>query len=72
MEYLDIFGYVIYAWMWARMMEVAARNADQPLQKAKLVTGRFYFERLLPRASALAEQLRAGSDNIMELDADAF
>lgn len=72
MEYLDIFGYVIYAWMWARMMEVAARNADQPLQKAKLITGRFYFERLLPRANALAEQLRAGSDNIMALDADAF
>ena len=72
MEYLDIFGYVIYAWLWARMMEVAGRNADQPLQQTKLVTGRFYFERLLPKAYALAEQLRAGSGSIMALPEEAF
>jgi len=72
MEYLDIFGYVIYAWLWAKMMAVASGNASQPLQKAKLVTGRFYFERLLPKAYALAQQLRAGSGTIMALDEELF
>ena len=71
-EYLDVFGYVVYAWLWARMMAVAAEHADQPLQSAKLITGRFYFERLLPRAGALAEQMRAGSDTMMSLPVEAF
>ncbi|MBQ0754647.1 MAG: acyl-CoA dehydrogenase C-terminal domain-containing protein [Gammaproteobacteria bacterium] len=72
MEYLDIFGYVTYAWLWARMMEVAARNPEERLQKSKLITGRFYFERLLPKAYALAEQLRAGSANIMAMAEEDF
>ena len=71
-EYLDVFGYVVYAWLWARMMAVAAEHADQPLQSAKLITGRFYFERLLPKAGALAEQMRAGSDTMMSLPVEAF
>jgi len=71
-EYLDVFGYVLYAWLWARMMAVAAQNAEQPLQSAKLITGRFYFERLLPQASALAQQMRAGSSVMMSLPVDAF
>ena len=71
-EYLDVFGYVVYAWLWARMMAVAARQSDQPLQSAKLVTGRFYFERLLPKAQALAIQMRAGSGTMMSLAAEAF
>jgi len=71
-EYLDVFGYVVYAWLWARMMAVAAQHAEQPLQSAKLITGRFYFERLLPKAKALAEQLRAGSDTMMSLPVAAF
>ena len=72
MEYLDIFGYVIYAWLWARMMEAAARNPSLPLSQGKLITGRFYFERLLPKADALAVQLRAGSESIMAMPEDAF
>ncbi len=71
-EYLDVFGYVVYAWLWARMMAVAAQHADQPLQSAKLITGRFYFERLLPKAQALATQIRAGSDTMMSLPEAAF
>jgi alkylation response protein AidB-like acyl-CoA dehydrogenase len=71
-EYLDVFGYVLYAWLWARMMAVAAAQPERPLQAAKLVTGRFYFERLLPKARSLAEQMRAGSNTMMALAADAF
>lgn len=71
-EYLDVFGYVLYAWLWARMMAVASENAEQPLQSAKLITGRFYFERLLPQATALAEQMRAGSGVMMSMPVDDF
>ncbi|WP_101675385.1 acyl-CoA dehydrogenase C-terminal domain-containing protein [Alloalcanivorax mobilis] len=70
-EYLDLFGYVTYAWLWARMM-VTAAGRDDDFGRAKLNTGRFYFERLLPRAGALAEQIKAGADTMMSLDADLF
>lgn len=70
-EYLDLFGYVTYAWLWACMM-VTAADRDDDFGRAKLITGRFYFERLLPRAGALAEQIKAGASTLMELDEGAF
>lgn len=70
-EYLDLFGLVTYAWLWARMMQAAAGRDDQ-LGQSKLHVGRFYFQRLLPRAHSLVAQLEAGSDLIMGLSADAF
>lgn len=72
-EYTDLFGLVTYAWLWARMMAVAGEQAgDNGFYDAKIVTGRFFFQRLLPRAWSLAEQLRAGDEAIMALDAEAF
>ncbi|MBZ2190135.1 acyl-CoA dehydrogenase C-terminal domain-containing protein [Alcanivorax sp. JB21] len=70
-EYLDLFGLVTYAWLWARMMQAAAGRDDQ-FGESKLLVGRFYFQRLLPRAHSLVAQLEAGSDAIMGLAADAF
>jgi hypothetical protein len=43
-----------------------------PGSDAKLTVGRFYFRKLLPRAWSLAEQLQAGDDSIMALDAESF
>ncbi|MCU5781093.1 acyl-CoA dehydrogenase [Alcanivorax balearicus MACL04] len=70
-EYLDLFGYVTYAWLWAMMM-VNAAGRDDDFGRAKMITGRFYFERLLPRSEALARQLKAGAETMMSLDADLF
>ncbi len=72
-EYTDLFGLVTYAWLWARMMAVAGEQAgDNGFYDAKIVTGRFFFQRLQPRAWSLEEQLRAGDESIMALDAEAF
>tara|TARA_R100000501_G_scaffold13665_2_gene25120 strand:- start:5976 stop:7265 length:1290 start_codon:yes stop_codon:yes gene_type:complete len=70
-EYLDLFGYVTYAWLWARMMVTAAQR-DDDFGRAKVTVGRFYYERLLPRAGALAEQIKAGAGTMMSLDQDLF
>src|SRR5690606_171946 len=72
MEYLDIFGYVIYAWLWARMMEAAARNPSLPMQQRILLTGRFYFMRLLRKADARAVKVRDGSNSIIKMPEHAF
>ena len=73
-EYLHVFGYTAYAYMWARMARTALavdQDADGFYQ-AKLATARFFFKRLLPRVHSLSESVRAGSDVLFELDAAHF
>ena len=73
-EYLNLFGYVAYAWLWARMADVAQRSmdADPAFYSAKLATAQFYFSRLLPRTLSLEHTIRAGSESLYELDAAHF
>ena len=73
-EYLQVFGYVAYAWLWARMADVAqgSLEADPAFYTAKLATARFYFKRLLPRITGLEQSIRAGSESLYELDAASF
>ncbi|MEB0204760.1 acyl-CoA dehydrogenase C-terminal domain-containing protein [Pseudomonas sp. CCC3.1] len=73
-EYLQLFGYVAYAWLWARMADVAQRSlqADPEFYAAKLATATFYFSRLLPRTLSLEQSIRAGSESLFELDAAGF
>ncbi|KMN16962.1 acyl-CoA dehydrogenase C-terminal domain-containing protein [Pseudomonas weihenstephanensis] len=73
-EYLHLFGYVAYAWLWARMADVAqrAREAEPAFYDAKLATASFYFSRVLPRTLSLEQTIRAGSESLFELDAASF
>ncbi|PAA14836.1 acyl-CoA dehydrogenase C-terminal domain-containing protein [Pseudomonas fragi] len=73
-EYLHLLGYVAYAWLWARMADVAqrSRSTDPGFYAAKLATAQFYFSRLLPRTLSLEQGIRAGSESLFELDAAHF
>ncbi|WP_095144162.1 acyl-CoA dehydrogenase C-terminal domain-containing protein [Pseudomonas sp. Irchel s3b6] len=73
-EYLHLFGYVAYAWMWARMAVVARQHhAQEPaFYSAKLATAEFYFSRLLPRTLGLEACIRAGSAPLYGLSAEQF
>ncbi|BAP41984.1 acyl-CoA dehydrogenase C-terminal domain-containing protein [Pseudomonas sp. LJDD11] len=72
-EYLHLFGYTAYAWLWARMALVAqAKEAEDSFYAGKLATARFYFARLLPRIHSLAAAVRAGSESLYLLDAEQF
>jgi hypothetical protein len=46
--------------------EVAAR------MNAKLVTGRFFMERVLPETAAQLARIQAGAGSVMELPAEMF
>ncbi len=70
-EYLDIFGYAIYAWLWAQMM-AATEGRDDDFAKAKRITGQYYFQRFLPKAEALLAQLKGGAATMMSLDDELF
>ncbi len=72
-EYLNVAGFTIYAYMWARMAEVALK-ADQgdEFYAGKLHTARFFMQRLLPQSKAFADSVRAGSDLLMDMPVAAF
>jgi alkylation response protein AidB-like acyl-CoA dehydrogenase len=73
-EYLHLFGYVAYAYMWARMAAVAQgkQGEDQAFYGAKLATAEFFFARLLPRSLSLEASIRGGSAPLYGLAAEQF
>jgi alkylation response protein AidB-like acyl-CoA dehydrogenase len=73
-EYLHLFGYVAYAWLWARMAQVAKKkhSEDPAFYGAKIATADFYIHRLLPRILSLEQSIRAGSGSLYGLSAEQF
>jgi hypothetical protein len=70
-EYLQVFGYTAYAYMWALMAQ-AAKGKEGDFYTSKLATARFYFARLLPRIHSLSASAKAGSECLYQLDAAQF
>lgn len=77
-DYLNLFGYVAYAWMWWKMARAAQRGLEQAessgeaFYRAKLAVGRHFMLRMLPRSEALARQIQAGAEPLMALPEEAF
>jgi hypothetical protein len=75
-DYMQLFGLVTFGYMWARMAKVAldkiAGGDAAPYLSTKLVTGRFFMERMLPETSVHLARIQTGSDTTMELPAEAF
>ncbi|MNC48135.1 hypothetical protein D3C75_972330 [compost metagenome] len=72
-EYLQVFGYTTYAYMWALMAKAAMdKQAEEDFYVSKMGTARFYFARLLPRIHSLSASVKAGSDSLYSLDAAQF
>ncbi|MNT38535.1 hypothetical protein D3C72_1747320 [compost metagenome] len=71
---MQLFGYVAYAYMWARMDAVAEANRmqDPVFYGAKRATAAFFFARLLPRTLSLEASIRAGSASLFSLTAEQF
>ncbi|QKZ07117.1 acyl-CoA dehydrogenase C-terminal domain-containing protein [Pseudomonas eucalypticola] len=72
-EYLHVFGYTAYAYMWALMAKAAlGKEGQEDFYASKLGTARFYFARLLPRIHSLTTAVKAGSESLFLLDAEQF
>jgi hypothetical protein len=73
-DYLHLFGLVALGYMWARIAEAALAkgNGAEQAMKAKLVTARFFMERMLPETAAHLARIQAGAASMMELPAEAF
>jgi alkylation response protein AidB-like acyl-CoA dehydrogenase len=75
--YMHITGIVSLGLMWLRMARAAqaaldAGTDDKAFMEAKLITARFFAERIMPEAGAHRRKLEAGSESIMALPVEAF
>jgi alkylation response protein AidB-like acyl-CoA dehydrogenase len=76
-DYMHLFGLVALGYMWCRVVEaanakIASGGGDIGRMQAKLVTGRFFMERMLPETAAHLTRVQAGAASTMELPAEAF
>lgn len=71
-DYTHLFGYTALMYMWAKMAEVAAGKPDEDFYRAKLLTGNFYIERMLPQIHGLVAKIKNGSESMMALEEALF
>jgi hypothetical protein len=74
-DYMHLFGLVALGYMWCLIAEAAIAkkgNGAAPGMDAKLVTARFFMDRLLPETATRLARIKAGAGSTMELPDDAF
>jgi hypothetical protein len=71
-DYLHLVGYVSYTYMWAKMAQASQSKVAESFHDAKLKTGLFFVQRLLPQISSLATAIVQGSQATMALDVEQF
>ncbi|MFK4050457.1 acyl-CoA dehydrogenase C-terminal domain-containing protein [Acinetobacter venetianus] len=76
-DYLYFSSYVIFAYLWARMAQVAdeklqAGTSDEQFYRAKLTTAKFFYQKLLIRTQTHLAAIRSGAESVMELEQNHF
>jgi len=76
-DYLHLFALTALGMMWVRMARAAyaglkAGTGDAGFYNAKLATGRYFMQRVMPDGAAMLTKIKTGADAMMALDAEAF
>ncbi len=73
-DYLKMFGFTTFAWVWVLMIEaaLAKKSSDSEFSAAKLHVGRYFMQRVLPQIGGLDAVIRSGSGPMMALAEGAF
>ena len=75
-DFMQLFGLVALGYMWALIAEAALAkakgNGAAQRMGAKLVTARFFMERMLPETASHLARIQAGAKSTMELPAEQF
>jgi acyl-CoA dehydrogenase len=76
-DYMHLFGLVAMGYMWAKMAKAAQDkkglgNGVAARMDAKLLTGRFFMERMLPETGAHLARISTGADTTMAMPAEMF
>src|SRR3974390_300594 len=60
-DYLQMFGLVALGYMWCLIAQAALAKQADARMKAKLITARFFMERMLPETAAQLARLKSGA-----------
>ncbi|WP_018898353.1 acyl-CoA dehydrogenase C-terminal domain-containing protein [Rhizobium sp. 2MFCol3.1] len=77
-DYMHLFGLVILGYMWAKMAKaandgLAAGETDrEAFLRNKLITARFFMERIMPETTLRKARIETGAETMMALSAEAF
>ena len=68
-DYLDMVGMTMCAWVWALMASCAP---EDDFGMAKRATARYFYDRLLPKTLGLERSIEAEADAVMEMPQALF
>ncbi|MEM8749824.1 MAG: acyl-CoA dehydrogenase C-terminal domain-containing protein [Pseudomonadota bacterium] len=77
-DYMHMFGLVAFGHMWGLMAAAsneklaAGANGSSAFYENKLLTGKFFMERVMPESSAHLARIQTGCDTMMSMDVEAF
>jgi acyl-CoA dehydrogenase len=73
-DYMHLFGLVALGYMWCLIVEAASAAAGDATERMteKLITGRFFMERMLPATTMHLARVKAGAASTMALPIEAF
>ena len=65
-DYMHLFGLVALGYMWCKIAEAAIAklpkaNGSAPRYSAKLITARFFMERMLPETASHLARIQSGA-----------
>ncbi len=73
-DYLHLFGLTVLAYMWTKSALVALekKGSGDPYYEEKLLTGRYFMERMLPDSASHLARIKTGAGTMMALPAEQF
>jgi alkylation response protein AidB-like acyl-CoA dehydrogenase len=76
-DYLHLFGLVALGYMWCKIADAAIAklpkaNGSAPRYSAKLVTARFFMERMLPETATRLARIQSGAASTMDMPDELF
>jgi hypothetical protein len=74
-DFMHLFGLVAMGYMWGKMAKaaLALNSGDRAAEmQTRLLTGKFYMERMMPETSAHLARIVTGADTLMAVPADMF
>jgi alkylation response protein AidB-like acyl-CoA dehydrogenase len=76
-SYMHLMGIVAVGLMWLRMASaaqamLAAGEGEKAFLEAKLVTARFFAERIMPDTGSLRRKIEGGAESIMAMPVEMF
>lgn len=76
-DYMHLFGLVVLGYMWAKMAKAAhealeSGAGDADYYNNKLLTGRFFMEKIMPETALRKSRIEAGADSVMAMAAEGI